>query len=232
MIRRLRNREEAGRLLAERLAAYREAPDVVVLALPRGGVPVGFEIARALRVPFDVFIVRKLGVPGYAELAMGAIATGGMQYVDRELISALHVPEAAVKDVVQKERAELQRREKAYRGERAPLDVRGRTVILVDDGVATGASLHAALGALRKLDPARIVVAVGVAPLSTWQELRTRADEVVCLLTPQEFWAVSLLYEDFGEVSDEEVCHLLEASEKPAGLVASEGTSTPKRHSI
>lgn len=232
MIRRLHNREEAGRMLAERLSAYREAPDVIVLALPRGGVPVGFEIARALRVPFDVFIVRKLGVPGYAELAMGAIATGGMQYVDRELISALHVPDAAVKDVVQKERAELLRREQAYRGGRPALDVRGRTVILVDDGVATGASLHAAIGALRKLDPARVVVAVGVAPLSTWQELRTCADEVVCLLTPQEFWAVSVLYEDFGEVSDEEVCRLLEASEKPAGLVASAGSSTPKRHSV
>jgi len=232
MSRRLRNREEAGQMLADRLTAYRESPDVVVLALPRGGVPVGFEIARALRAPFDVFIVRKLGVPGHAELAMGAIATGGMQYVDRDLISALHIPDAAVKGVVQTERAELLRREKAYRGERPPLDLHGRTVILVDDGVATGASLHAAIDALRKLSPARVVVAVGVAPLSTWQELRTRADEVVCLLTPQEFWAVSLLYEEFPEVSDEEVCRLLEASGKPASLVASGGRGTPERHSV
>src|SRR5208282_3849522 len=154
MIRRLQNREEAGRMLAERLAAYREVPDVVVLALPRGGVPVGFEVARALRAPFDVFLVRKLGVPGHRELAMGAIATGGMQYVDRELTSALHIPDAAIQDVVEKERSELQRREKAYRGERPALDLQGRTVILVDDGVATGASLHVAISALRKLSPA------------------------------------------------------------------------------
>ncbi len=232
MIRRLQNREEAGRMLAERLTAYREVPDVVVLALPRGGVPVGFEIARGLRAPFDVFIVRKLGVPGYPELAMGAIATGGMQYVDRELVSALHVPEAAVKAVVQRERAELQRREKTYRGERPPLGLHGHTVILVDDGVATGASLRAAIGALRKLNPARVVVAVGVAPLSTWQELRNQADEVVCLLTPQEFWAVSLLYEEFPEVSDEEVCRLLEASGKLASPVASGGGRAPERHSV
>jgi putative phosphoribosyl transferase len=232
MIRRLRNREEAGRLLAERLTAYRESPDVVVLALPRGGVPVGFEIARALGAPLDVFIVRKLGVPGYPELAMGAIATGGMRYVDRDLISSLHVSDSAVKSVVERERAEMQRREKAYRGDRPSLELQGRTVILVDDGVATGASLYVAIGALRKLNPGRVVVAAGVAPLSTSQEMRIWADEVVCLLTPQEFWAVSVLYEQFPEVTDEEVCRLLAASRHPASLEASASRGAPERHQV
>src|SRR5208282_5526204 len=232
MIRRLQDRSEAGRLLAERLSAYRESPEVVVLALPRGGVPVGFEIARALGAPLDVFIVRKLGVPGHPELAMGAIATGGMRFLDRDLVSALHIPDAAVQGVVEKERTELERRESAYRGERAALDLQGRTVILVDDGVATGASLHVAINALRKLNPARVVVAAGVAPLFTWKEIRNWADEVVCLLTPQEFWAVSLLYEEFPEVTDEEVCRLLAASKHPASLEVSGGRGAPERHRV
>ena len=211
-MRRLRNRTEAGRMLAERLATYRKFPDLLVLALPRGGVPVGFEVARALACPLDVFLVRKLGVPGYAELAMGAIASGGMKYVDHELVSSLHITGAAVASVVEKEQKELQRRERVYRGERPPLSLESRSVILVDDGIATGASLHVAISALRRLRPSRIVVAAGVAPLATFKEMRAEADDAVCLLTPQEFWAVSLLYEEFPEVSDEDVCALLEAA--------------------
>jgi len=163
---------------------------------------------------------------------MGAIASGGLQLLDGNLVSALHIPDGAIQAVVERERAELERRENAYRGERPALDVRGRTVILVDDGVATGASLHVAISAIRELHPSRLVVAAGVAPLSTWKEIRNWADEVVCLLTPQEFWAVSVLYEEFPELTDEEVCRLLAASKHPASLESSGGREAPERHRV
>jgi putative phosphoribosyl transferase len=204
-----RNRSEAGRALARRLTSYAGRADIVVLALPRGGVPVAFEIARALGAPLDVFLVRKLGVPGHEELAMGAIASGGARVLDPEVLRAYGVREEDVARVTAEERRELNRREIAYRGDRPPLDPRGRTVILVDDGLATGSSMRAALAALQPLSPARVVVAVPVAPRSTVFSLQSLADEVVCLATPGHFFAVGMFYENFEQVSDEEVCDLL-----------------------
>jgi len=216
MIWRLRNRSEAGKLLAERLSTYKKFRDVIVLALPRGGVPVGFEIAQALDAPLDVFLVRKLGVPGFPQIALGAIASGGVHYLDHELVAALHVPSAAVEQVVAREREELERREEIYRAGRPPLHLEGRTVILVDDGVATGASMYVVIAALRRLKPGRIVVAAPVAPMCTYQELRICADDVVCLRMPEDFRPLSSFYEDLAQVSDSEVCRLLEAAERPA----------------
>jgi putative phosphoribosyl transferase len=211
MVWRVRNRSEAGKLLAERLSAYKTFPDVIVLALPRGGVPVASEIAAGLEAPLDIFLVRKLGVPGFQEMAMGAITSGGARYVDRELTSALRISSAQVEQAVAKEQDELTRREKAYRAGRGPLDLQGRTVILVDDGLASSTSMYMVIAALRRMKPARIVVAAPVAPVCTFQELRLCADDVICLSTPEDFRAVSSFYEDFTEVSDEEVKRLLQA---------------------
>jgi predicted phosphoribosyltransferase len=172
-----RDRREAGRVLAERLAAYANRPDVLVLALPRGGVPVAYEVARALGGPFDVFVVRKLGVPGYEELAMGAIATGGVRVLNDQLVECLGIPAHMIDTIAARERQELARRERLYRGGRPPPDVRGRTVILVDDGLATGATMHAAIEALRQQKPARIVVAVPTASPETCEEMKAKADE-------------------------------------------------------
>jgi predicted phosphoribosyltransferase len=209
MWRRFRDRREAGRLLAARLAHYRGRPDVLVLALPRGGVPVGYEVARALGAPLDVFLVRKLGVPGHEELAMGAVASGGVQVLNDDVIAGLGLSERVVAAVTARELQELERRERLYRGARPPREVHGRTVILVDDGLATGATMRAAIHALRRRGAARIVVAVPVAPLPTCAELRAEADEVVCLFTPEPFFAVGLWYEDFTQTSDDEVRALL-----------------------
>jgi predicted phosphoribosyltransferase len=211
-----RDRLEAGRRLAERLSDYAGKPDVVVLALPRGGVPVAAEVARALDAPLDIFLVRKLGLPGQEELAMGAIASGGSQVLNTSLLRRLHVPPETVDAVAMQERRELDRRERAYRGAHAPPSVRGRTVILVDDGLATGASMHAAVAALRAQEPARIVVAVPVGAPSTCEDLRRLADDVVCAETPEPFAAVGQWYDDFSQTSDEEVRQLLEASRSPA----------------
>jgi len=219
MVRRLRNRSEAGKLLAERLSAYQKFPEVVVLALPRGGVPVAFEIAQALHAPLDIFLVRKLGVPGFPGISMGAIVSGGSHHLDRELTAALRVSRSEFERVLANERAELDRREKSYRGGRPPLHLEGRTVILVDDGVATSSSMYLVVAALRRQKPARVVVAAPVAPMCTYQELRLCADDVECLLTPQDLRAVSHFYEDFAEVSDDEVRRLLEAAPKPAEAV-------------
>src|ERR1700682_5156547 len=175
-----RDRRDAGRLLAERLAAYANRPDVLVLALPRGGVPVGYEVARALRAPLDVFVVRKLGVPGYEELAMGAVATGGVRVLNDQLVERLGIPESLIDAVAARARQELARRERLYRGNRPPPDVRGRTGILVDDGLATGATMQAAIKALRQQDPARIVVAVPIASRQACEELREEVDDVIC----------------------------------------------------
>jgi predicted phosphoribosyltransferase len=204
-----RDRREAGRLLATRLQAYANRPDVIVLALPRGGVPVAYEVARALNAPLDVFLVRKLGVPGYEELAMGAVATGGVTVFNEEIIRRLGIPDYVIEAVGGRELQELARREQLYRGNRPPPEVRGRTVILVDDGLATGATMHAAIEALRQMQPARIVVAVPTASPQTCQEMRAEVDEVVCAMTPEPFQAVGRWYQDFSQTSDEEVSQLL-----------------------
>ena len=209
MKRRLKDRAEAGRLLAEKLKHYANRPEVIVLALPRGGVPVAFEIAKRLDAPLDVFIVRKLGVPWQQELALGAIATGGVRVLNDEVVKAYGITDDEVALVEVKEKKELERRQRAFRGERADPEVRGRTVILVDNGVATGTTMLAAIAALRKMQPARIVIAVAVAPRSTYGELKAEADEVVCILTPERFYAVGQWYEDFEPTSDEEVRDLL-----------------------
>ena len=208
--RRFRNRAEAGRLLAERLVQYAGRSDVLVLALPRGGVPVGFEVARALRAPLDVFLVRKLGLPGQEELAMGAIATGGARVLNEELVETLGLPEDLIERVAAREADELGRRERSYRGDRPPPEIRGRTIVVVDDGLATGSSMRAAVAALRTQEPKRIVVAVPIAPVTTCTVLEADVDELVCLRTPEPFYAVGLWYEDFSETTDEQVRALLE----------------------
>ncbi len=204
-----RDRRDAGRALARRLSSYAGRADVTVLALPRGGVPVASEIARTLDLPLDVFLVRKLGVPGHEELAMGAIASGGARVLDPEVLRAYRVSEEELARITETERQELDRREVVYRADRPPLDVKGRTVILVDDGLATGSSMRAAVAALGPLSPARVVVAVPVAPRSTVSSLERVVDEIVCLATPEPFFAVGMFYEDFEQTSDEEVRHLL-----------------------
>src|SRR5256885_1843752 len=204
-----RDRRDAGRLLAEKLAAYATRPDVLVLALPRGGVPVAYEVAHRLGAPLDVFVVRKLGVPGHEELAMGAVATGGVRVLNDQLVEQLGISDQMIDAVAARERQELARRERLYRGGRPPPDVRGRTVILVDDGLATGATMHAAIKALRLQQPARIVVAVPTASPQTCEELRRVADEVMCAITPEPFHAVGLWYDDFSQTTDEEVRDLL-----------------------
>ena len=204
-----RDRREAGRLLAGKLAAYANRPGVLVLALPRGGVPVAYEVARSLNAPLDIFVVRKLGVPGYEELAMGAIATGGVRVLNDQLVERLGIADHMIDAVAEREQRELARRERLYRGGRPTLDVRGRTVILVDDGLATGATIHAAIAALRKLQPARIVVGVPTASPETCEEMRAEADEVICAITPEPFHAVGRWYQDFSQTSDEEVRQLL-----------------------
>jgi|SRR5919112_3552780 predicted phosphoribosyltransferase len=204
-----RDRSEAGRLLATKLATYTNRPDVLVLALPRGGVPVAYEVARALDAPLDVFLVRKLGVPGHEEVAMGAVATGGVRVLNAQVTRALGIPDYVIDAVAAKEEQELARRERLYRGDRPPPDVRGRAVILVDDGLATGATMRAAIQALRQQQPAQIVVAVPTASPETCDELRTDVDDVICAVTPEPFYAVGLWYEDFSQTSDEEVRDLL-----------------------
>src|SRR5712691_11624535 len=200
--RRFRDRREAGRLLAAQLSAYANRPDVLVLALPRGGVPVAAEVAGALGAPLDVFVVRKLGVPGHEEFALGAIATGGVRVLNEDVVRALQIPDHVIDAVAAREQEELARRERVYRGDRPPLDVRGRTVILVDDGLDTAATMHAAIRALRQQQPARIVVAVPTASPEACAELKTEVDDVICATTPDPFYAVGLWYEDFSQTTD------------------------------
>lgn len=204
-----RDRREGGRALAQQLAGYGGRTDVTVLALPRGGVPVGFEVAEALHAPLDVFIVRKLGVPGHEEYAMGAIASGGVRVLNDNVVRVLGIEADEVEAVTRSEQQELARRECLYRGDQPPPAVRGRTVILVDDGLATGSTMLAAVKALRKQEPARIVVAVPTAAADTCEDLRQEADEVVCATTPEPFRAVGLWYEDFSQTGDDEVRELL-----------------------
>ena len=195
-----RDRHDAGKRLAELLSAYAHHPDVLILALPRGGVPVAYEVARTLNVPLDVFIVRKLGVPGHEELALGAIASGGIRVLNYDVIRALHIPEQVVED---------RDDEQIYRDGRPAPDVSGRTVILIDDGLATGATMHAALRALRQQQPARLIAAVPVAAPSTCLELIGEADDIICALRPDPFFAVGLWYQNFEPTSDQEVHDLL-----------------------
>lgn len=203
------DRREAGRALAAALAPYAGRDDVVVLALPRGGVPVGYEVASALGAPLDVFVVRKLGVPGHEELAMGAIATGGVRVLVPSVVESLGISSDEIDSVADAERRELERRERQYRGNRPELDVRGRTVILVDDGLATGATMRAAVAALRQCEPARIVVAAPVGARDACDEFRVLADDVICARTPEPFYGVGLWYDDFSQTSDDEVRDLL-----------------------
>ncbi len=203
------NRSEAGQFLAENLSAYANRDDVVVLALPRGGVPVAAEVAKKLNAPLDVFVVRKLGLPGHPELAMGAIASGGVRVFNGEVVNALRISDEVIDAVSADELVELQRREKAYRADRPPLELEGKTVIVVDDGIATGSTMLAAVSALRQLNAARIVVATPVIAKSTYSEIQRAADEVAAVLVPEHFYAVGQWYEDFSQTSDEEVRELL-----------------------
>lgn len=203
------DRAEAGRLLGLKLAKYAGAADVIVLGLPRGGVPVAYEVARALRVPLDVFIVRKLGVPGFEELAVGAIASGGVRVLNEEVYNALPNADEIIETVTQRESAELERREHEYRDGRPAPELQNKTVILIDDGLATGATMRAAVAALRQRGAAKIVVAVPVGPPDTCKEFEDVADEVVCASAPEFFQAVGQYYEDFSQTSDDEVRELL-----------------------
>ncbi len=211
------DRRDAGRQLAAELLQYADRPDVLVLALPRGGVPVAYEVARLLHAPLDVFLVRKLGLPGHEELAMGAIASGGVRVLNEDVVRTLHVPEADIDASAARELRELERRERVYRDDRPFPDLSGRTVILVDDGLATGSTMRAAVAALRRQGPAWIVVAVPVGAAETCSTFQGEADEVVCARTPEPFYAVGLWYGDFSQTTDEEVRYLLErAAERPA----------------
>jgi putative phosphoribosyl transferase len=213
---RFHNRSEAGRQLAAKLNAFAHRHDVVVLALPRGGVPVAFEVARALNAPLDTFLVRKLGVPGHPELAMGAIATGGVRVLSEDIIDQLGIPRTAVEQVAVRERLELDRRDRLYRGDRRLPLLRDRTVILVDDGLATGATMEAAIVAVKQYQPARVIVAAPVGAIETCQRLKTLADDVICVSTPEPFQAVGLWYEQFDQTSDDEVIELLRRSSEKA----------------
>ena len=203
------DRSSAGRALADALASYRDRSDVVVLALPRGGVPVGYEIARALRVPLDVFLVRKLGVPGYEELAMGAIASGGVEVVNEAVVLELRISPDQFVTVARNEQRELERREQLFRNGVPPVAIEARTCILVDDGLATGSTMRAAVSAVQKQRPARVIVAVPVASSDTCEEFQSLVDEVVCLYTPEPFMAVGRWYDDFSQLTDDEVRDIL-----------------------
>ena len=210
-----RDRVDAGRRLAAELApSYGSRPDVVVLALPRGGVPVAFEVARALAAPLDVFLVRKLGVPGHEELAMGAIASGGVRVVNRDVLNAMPLSDEAIDAVAERELIELQRRERAYRAGRSPPVINGKTVILIDDGLATGSTMLAAVSAMRALSPHWLVVAVPVASPDVCALFRTHVDDMICSITPYFFTAVGSWYEDFSQTTDEEVNELLERAQR------------------
>ena len=221
-INRFRDRTEAGQLLAAQLSAYEGRPDVLVLGLPRGGVPVAYEVAKALHAPLDVLIVRKLGVPGQEELAMGAIASGGVRVLNNDVVQLLGVPDNVIDMVADREQQELERRERLYRGDRPIYEIRGRTLILIDDGIATGATMHAAVAVLRQQQPARNIIAVPVAASSTCEEFAAEVDEFVCIRRPEAFYAVGFWYENFSPTTDEEVRALLEQSRQ-------EKSSTPQK---
>lgn len=220
MMEQLHDRQQAGRLLASRLSTLADRSDVVVLGLVRGGVPLACAIATSLRAQLDVFLVRKIGVPGYEELALGAIASGGVKIINPDVVEEFDLSPREVERLLTSAKQELQRRETVFRGSRAALDLRGRTVVLVDDGVATGSTMRAAIEGVKRLGAARIIVAAGVMPLSTSLLLRSEVDDVVCLLTPREFRAVGLFYEEFPQLSDDDVRALLEDAWRTGARIA------------
>lgn len=211
---RFRDRQEAGELLAAKLMKYANQPGLLVLALPRGGVAVGYEVARRLHAPLDVFLVRKLGVPGREELAMGAIASGQTRVLNGQVLEMLAVPDTAIEAAVAREQLELERRERVYRGDRIPLEIPGRTIIVVDDGIATGSTMRAAIAALRQHEPQRIVVAAPAAALAAVRGIRDDVDEVVTVMTPANFYCVGEWYQDFPQITDDEVCACLRCRER------------------
>ncbi len=204
-----RDRTEAGQVLARCLQQYKNQPDVLILGLPRGGVPVAYEVAREMKAPLDVFIVRKLGVPGHEELGMGAIATGGVRILQDGIVRELGISPQTIEAVSAREQAELERRERLYRGDRPAPTIKGRTIVIVDDGLATGSTMKAAIQAVRQQDPRQVIVAVPTAPSETCEQLKGSADEVVCALTPEPFFAVGGSYADFTQITDEEVRDLI-----------------------
>ena len=208
-----KNRIEAGKKLAKELENYKDEIHAIVLGLPRGGVPVAYEVAESLHLPLDVFLVRKLGVPGQPELAMGAIASGGVRVLNDRVIRRAGISEGQIEKTVQKEKEKLQKREEAYRGSRREIKIRGKTVLLIDDGLATGASMRAAISALRDLNPKKIVVAVPTAPPDTCQEIKSEVDQVVCLETPTPFWGVGGSYQNFSQTSNKDVRQLLDQAQ-------------------
>ncbi|MBD2678597.1 MULTISPECIES: phosphoribosyltransferase [Nostoc] len=209
MWQKFRNRTEAGKLLAAQLTEYANRSDVLVLGLPRGGLPVAFEVAKVLDAPLDVCLVRKLGVPGHKELAMGAIATGGVRVLNENVVDWLRIPQATIDEVAAIEMRELERRNQIYRGNRPLPKVKNHTIILVDDGIATGATIRAAIATLKKQQPRQLVVAVPVAGVATCQELQAEVDRVVCMMMPEDLYAIGLWYENFEQTTDAEVCELL-----------------------
>jgi putative phosphoribosyl transferase len=217
-----KNRKDAGKELAEKLIEYKNRQDVLVLALPRGGVPVAFEAARKLNAPLDVFFVRKLGVPGQEELAMGAIASGEVRVLNEKVVNPLRIPKEIVEAVARKENRELERREKAYRDDLPAPEIAGKTVILIDDGLATGATMRAAIIALKQQNPAKIIVAVPVASPETCAEFRDEVDKIICAVMPEPFRGVGLWYEDFSQTTDEEVRELLSKSREKLATKAAE----------
>ncbi len=214
-----KDRSDAGQALADRLQEYARRPDVVVLALARGGVPVGYTIALDLGVPLDVFLVRKLGVPGHEELAMGAIASGGVRVLNDDVVRALNIPEAVIDQVAEEEKRELERRERAYRDDRPPPDVSGKSAILTDDGLATGSTMRAAVQAVRGSFPARIIVAVPAAPPDVCEQFHQEVDQVICAITPEPFHGVGLWYDNFEQISDAEVRDLLQRAAERQSIV-------------
>ena len=214
------DRTEAGQFLAEKLEAYSNRPDVLVLALPRGGVPVAAEVAKKLNVPLDVFMVRKLGLPGHPELAMGAIATGGVRVLNGDVVDSMRISDSVIDAVTAQEQQELERRERAYRDDLPPPEVQGKTVILVDDGIATGSTMIAAVAALRQLETGHIIVAAPVIARSTYDQVHDAADEVVAVIVPQEFHGVGQWYADFSQTTDDEVRQLLAQLNHPAHAIS------------
>lgn len=214
-----KDRRDAGSQLALKLRSYAGRDDVIILALPRGGVPVGYEVARELGAPLDIFVVRKLGVPGHEELAMGAIASGGVLVLNHSIVTSLGIPRSMIDHVTAVEREELARREQELRGGNPMPELKGRTVILVDDGLATGSTMRAAVAAVRKQGPARLVVAVPAAAPATCEELRHEVDEIICAETPEPFYAVGAWYEDFAQTSTREIRELLERAREDAGAL-------------
>ena len=204
-----RDRTEAGQVLASKLTKYLSQINTVILALPRGGVPVAYEIGKELGLPVDIFVVRKLGVPGHEELAMGAIASGGVRHINRDVVDQLRIDSETIDVASRREQKEIERREQLYRGQRSPVDVRNKTVIVVDDGLATGSTMHAAIAALRQHRPARIVVAVPAASPQACSEIADQVDEIICAATPEPFYAVGQWYQEFSQTTDEEVRDLL-----------------------